>query len=102
MQAGEYVGFGDLNSNTLAVYDPRFFPPSFALQYGLVNIRQGGGVTRDILITTFTPDQNQLYEQIGTKIATDYTPWTTYNRQPLLYPHPLQGGISTNRISQTG
>ncbi len=43
---------------------------------------------------------NKLYEQIGTRIATDYTPWTTYWRQPLLYPHPLQGGAIFNRVSE--
>ena len=49
-----------------------------------------------------TNQQNILFEQIGTRIAIDYTPWTTYNRQPLLYLQPLQGGISINKISETG
>jgi len=109
VQAGGYVGFGFLNSATLAVFDPRYFPPSFSLQYGQVYFNQGGGVFGNIFITSAgaislapAPNQTRLYEQIGTKIATDYTPWTTYWRQPLLYPYPLQGGISTNRISQTG
>ncbi len=44
----------------------------------------------------------KLFEQIGTKIAIDYTPWTTYPRQPLLYPYPLLGGISANKISDIG
>ncbi len=41
--------------------------------------------------------QTKLYEQIGTRIATDYTPWTTYPKQPQIYKFPLQGNISTNR-----
>ncbi len=35
---------------------------------------------------------NRLDEQIGTKIATDYTPWTTYPMQPKQYP--LQGSVT--------
>ena len=42
----------------------------------------------------------KLFEQIGTKIATDYTPWTTYWRVPQFYPQPLQGGVSVNKTSQ--
>ncbi len=44
--------------------------------------------------------QNKLNEQIGTKIATDYTPWTTYWRVPPMYP-PLRGAISVDRVSDT-
>lgn len=40
-----------------------------------------------------------LYEQIGTRIPTDYTPYTTYPMQPQLYP--LHGNISVNKISSS-
>ena len=44
--------------------------------------------------------QTQLYEQIGTRIATDYTPWTIYPGQ--LPQNPLQGGISFNKLAEPG
>ncbi len=111
VQAGGYVGSGYLDRNTLAVYDPRIFPPSFLLQYGLAYFIQGGGVFKEIFITskipsfaptslalaTLTASQIKLNEQIGTRIATDYTPWTTYPMQPQIYKFPLQGNISMNQ-----
>jgi len=53
-----------------------------------------------LLLSLQQQANNKLYEQIGTRIATDYTPWTTYWRQPLLYPQPLQGSVIFNRISE--
>ena len=43
-----------------------------------------------------------LNEQIGTRIATDYTPWTTYPMQPLFNQVQLQGGISVEQLASAG
>jgi hypothetical protein len=45
--------------------------------------------------------QAQLYEQIGTRIATDYTPWTTYPMQPKSFRR-LEGSINIDKLSMHG
>jgi hypothetical protein len=118
--SGSQVNFGNLNSDTLQIQGPAQLiasPLTGGFSYGYIYVQQSfvlatagfigvsDSFTSSSPLTLFNsgnPQQDALYEQLGTRIATDYTPWTTYPRQPLLYPYPLQGGISADKISDIG
>ncbi len=47
--------------------------------------------------------QSILNTQIGTRLATDYTPWTTYPMQPQSFNQfPLQGSVAVNALANQG
>lgn len=111
---GSQVNFGNLDPTTLQMQGPFQIiasPSVGGFRYGNIYVQQGfvlatAGFIRvsqplissgSLTLLNFNQQQNMLYEQIGTRIATDYTPWTTYPRQPQIYKFPLQGNISVNR-----
>ncbi len=41
--------------------------------------------------------QSRLFEDLGTRVATDYTPFTRYPWRPIQYP--LEGNVAVNRLA---
>ncbi len=122
---GSEVNFGNLKSTTLQMQGPFqlvFSPLTSTYNYGNIHIQQGFVLATAGFIRISEPitlgswssygyygqqqNQQSIFEQLGTRIAIDYTPWTTYPRQPILYPIPLQGKVSAiqpaNRVGQIG